>query len=238
MLQIRDLIKYQICWEKKGIAHLWHDNWTGVRNIYSIGEKKLWLDDRYQQVHDLVIERELNVQSVNDIITLEVPNHIFDKIRPPRDGEEKDIPWWMLKASGKFTIKPAWQYIRHKEQPNKIRRYEWKSCISKLHSSCGGYENSKRPWIIKLKNSVMKDHQDIGISQILHMIHYFIYFSTQKLLIWFDLIFLLLQVWIFKVEYEWSNNKVVGSISVAKNEIILSWYAKHQCMETVETKKQ
>lgn len=39
-------------------------------------------------MHDLVIGEELNIQLVNGIISLKIINNIFDKIKPPRKGEE------------------------------------------------------------------------------------------------------------------------------------------------------
>ncbi|WMV24703.1 hypothetical protein MTR67_018088 [Solanum verrucosum] len=126
MLQARDHIEHQIWWQtKNGSAHLWHDNWTGLGDLYSISDKSYEWDDRYQQVKDIKREGEWVEQLMEEIFPVEVANFIKDNIRPPRDTEENDKPAWMLETSGKFSVKSAWSYIRHKEQPSQIINDLW-----------------------------------------------------------------------------------------------------------------
>lgn len=55
----------------------------------------------------------------------DIVNHIISKVKAPADENGKDRPWWMLEAKGNFIVRSAWQYTRHKEQPNKIMKDVW-----------------------------------------------------------------------------------------------------------------
>ncbi|KAH0706080.1 hypothetical protein KY285_012246 [Solanum tuberosum] len=57
---------------------------------------------------------------MQEIFPTEVANFIKEKIRPPREGNDTDKPTWMLASNGKFSVKSAWEYVRHKEQPSQI----------------------------------------------------------------------------------------------------------------------
>ncbi|KAH0777413.1 hypothetical protein KY290_008824 [Solanum tuberosum] len=126
MLQARDLIEHQILWRmKKGSVSVWHDNWTGLGDLYTItGEDFEW-DDSYTKVEELTNQGKWNVEMLKDILPLELAEYIIQHIHPPTGKEEKDTPCWMLDSGGSFTVKTSWQYIRHKEEPNKIYKWIW-----------------------------------------------------------------------------------------------------------------
>lgn len=44
---------------------------------------------------------------------------------PPRGRVETDKPVWMLDTKGSFSVKTTWNYIRHREEPNKIYKWIW-----------------------------------------------------------------------------------------------------------------
>lgn len=44
--------------------------------------------------------------------------HILHKVRPPEDLLENNKAIWIVYARGKFTVKPAWQYVRQREIVN------------------------------------------------------------------------------------------------------------------------
>ncbi|XP_059306340.1 uncharacterized protein LOC132057756 [Lycium ferocissimum] len=50
--------------------------------------------------------------------------HIKDNIKVP-DGEEDDEPCWMLETNGKFSVKSAWEFLRHKESKQTSYRLMW-----------------------------------------------------------------------------------------------------------------
>jgi len=126
MLQARDHIEHQIWWQtKNGSAHLWYDNWTGLGDLYSTSEKSYEWDERYQQVKDIKKEGEWDEQLMQEIFPTEVANFIKEKIRPPREGNDTDKPTWMLASNGKFSVKSAWEYVRHKELPSQILGDLW-----------------------------------------------------------------------------------------------------------------
>ncbi|KAH0777307.1 hypothetical protein KY290_008718 [Solanum tuberosum] len=59
------------------------------------------------------------------IIPTELVEYIIGNIKPPRGRNEEDIPCWMLENKGNFSVKTAWNYIRHKEEPNRIHKWIW-----------------------------------------------------------------------------------------------------------------
>ncbi|XP_049356319.1 uncharacterized protein LOC125820939 [Solanum verrucosum] len=119
MLQARDLIEHQILWQiRKGSTSFWHDNWTGLGDLYTnTGENFEW-DDNYKMVDQVVHQGEWDVQTLMSIIPAELVEYIISIIKPPRGRNEEDIPCWMLETKGNFSVKTAWNYIRHKEEPN------------------------------------------------------------------------------------------------------------------------
>ncbi|WMV60306.1 hypothetical protein MTR67_053691 [Solanum verrucosum] len=126
MLQARELVEHQILWQiRRGSSPLWHDNWTGLGDLYTItGEDFEW-DNRYENIDDITNGDEWNEEVVREILPTEVAEHIICNIKPPRGRNENDKPCWMLETKGIFSVKSAWDYIRQKEEPNRIYKRIW-----------------------------------------------------------------------------------------------------------------
>lgn len=93
MLQARYLIEHQILWQtRKGNSNIWCDNWTTLRELYSISEECRDWDDRYQQVSDLVREGSWTVELIKEIFSEEIDIHSLEKIKSPRHADEEDRP--------------------------------------------------------------------------------------------------------------------------------------------------
>ncbi|WMV49196.1 hypothetical protein MTR67_042581, partial [Solanum verrucosum] len=110
---------------RNGSASLWHDNWTGMGDLYTITGDDFEWDETYVKVADLAIQGEWNVDILNDILPSDLVEHILCHIKPPKERCTEDKPCWMLESRGAFTVKTAWNYIRHKEDPNRIYRWIW-----------------------------------------------------------------------------------------------------------------
>ncbi|XP_060170736.1 uncharacterized protein LOC132601678 [Lycium barbarum] len=63
---------------------------------------------------------------VNGTVTLdqELAQHIKDNIKVP-DEEEDNEPCWMLETNGRFSVKSAWEFIRHRESKQTNYRFMW-----------------------------------------------------------------------------------------------------------------
>ncbi|KAH0651011.1 hypothetical protein KY284_030923 [Solanum tuberosum] len=69
MLQARELIAHQILWQtRNGSSSLWHDNWTGLGDLYTITGDDFEWDETYVKVADLATQEEWNVDILNDIL--------------------------------------------------------------------------------------------------------------------------------------------------------------------------
>ncbi|KAG5582052.1 hypothetical protein H5410_052679 [Solanum commersonii] len=67
MLQARDLVEHQILWQTmNGSASLWHDNWIGIGNLYTIAGDNFAWDDRYEKVMELANQRATGVRYENN----------------------------------------------------------------------------------------------------------------------------------------------------------------------------
>ncbi|KAH0716077.1 hypothetical protein KY284_008982 [Solanum tuberosum] len=126
MLQARELVEHQILWHiRRGSSSLCHDNWTGLGDLYTItGEDFEW-DNRYENIEDITNGGEWNEEVVREILPTELAEHIICNIKPPRGRKENDKPCWMLETKGIFSVKSAWNYIRQKEEPNRIYKRIW-----------------------------------------------------------------------------------------------------------------
>ncbi|KAH0745167.1 hypothetical protein KY285_006824 [Solanum tuberosum] len=126
MLQARELVEHQILWHiRRGSSSLWHDNWTGLGDLYTIAGEDFEWDNRYENIEDITNGGEWNEEVVREILPTELAEHIICNIKPPRGRKENDKPCWMLETKGIFSVKSAWNYIRQKEEPNRIYKRIW-----------------------------------------------------------------------------------------------------------------
>ncbi|KAK4717545.1 hypothetical protein R3W88_015883 [Solanum pinnatisectum] len=68
-------------------------------------------------------KEEWDVQTLMAIIATKLVEYIIGNIKRPKGRNEEDIPCWMLETKGNFSVKTAWNYIRHREEPN--RTHKW-----------------------------------------------------------------------------------------------------------------
>ncbi|XP_049381353.1 uncharacterized protein LOC125845907 [Solanum stenotomum] len=94
-------------------------------DLYTISGDDFEWDETYVKVPDLAIQGEWNVDILNDILPSDLVEHILCHIKPPKERCTEDKPCWMLESRGAFTVKTTWNYIRHKEDPNRIYRWIW-----------------------------------------------------------------------------------------------------------------
>ncbi|KAH0704871.1 hypothetical protein KY289_009947 [Solanum tuberosum] len=126
MLQARDLIEHQILWKmERGSVSVWHDNWTGLGDLYTITREEFQCDDTYKTVRDLTRQGEWDTEVLHEILPQELVNHILQNIHPPKEEATMDKPCWMPETRGSFSVKSAWHYIRHKAEENKIYKWMW-----------------------------------------------------------------------------------------------------------------
>ncbi|KAK4719880.1 hypothetical protein R3W88_018218 [Solanum pinnatisectum] len=86
MLQARELIEHQIVWQtRNGSASLWHDNWTGLGDLYTITRDDFKWDETYVKVADLATQGEWNVDILNDILPSDLVERILCHIKPPKE---------------------------------------------------------------------------------------------------------------------------------------------------------
>ncbi|WMV37581.1 hypothetical protein MTR67_030966 [Solanum verrucosum] len=51
--------------------------------------------------------------------------HVSQLLRNSEDEEQWDKPWWMLNATGKFTIGSAWEFLRDKDEACLNCKHSW-----------------------------------------------------------------------------------------------------------------
>ncbi|KAG5618043.1 hypothetical protein H5410_017867 [Solanum commersonii] len=101
MLQAKDLIEHQILWHtNKGSTSVWHDNWIGRGDLYTItGEDFAW-DDTYKEIVELTQEGKWNEDMLKEILPQVLVHHILQNIQTPRSEARTDVPCWMLEQRG------------------------------------------------------------------------------------------------------------------------------------------
>lgn len=136
MLQARDLIEHQIGWKvKEGEVSIWHDNWTGLGDLYSIVEDNWNWESNEWKVADWASNGEWNVQKIKGTLKEDMVDCIVKHIKSPKSSNGLDKPYWMLDSTGVFTVKTAWEYIRNKGEKIKFSNgYGPKEFLLKWHS--------------------------------------------------------------------------------------------------------
>lgn len=105
MLQMRDLIEHQIWWQvRSGNAHFWHDNWTGLGELYHVTGHDHWCYESITQIFEVVETDNWNEELLGDILLGEIADHLLDCIEPSNADDLNDKPWWQLKSKGQFSV--------------------------------------------------------------------------------------------------------------------------------------
>lgn len=61
-----------------------------------------------------------NEEWMNKLCTEEIVKHIIHKVRPAKQPSKKYKEIWSVEERKKLTVKLAWQYVRHREEPNEF----------------------------------------------------------------------------------------------------------------------
>jgi len=93
MIQARDLIEHQILWQaRKGSSLVWHDNWTGLGDLYTITGDNFEWDDNYERIAELATNGEWEVAILKEFFPMELVDHIISCIKSPNGVDEQDKP--------------------------------------------------------------------------------------------------------------------------------------------------
>ncbi|XP_060210613.1 uncharacterized protein LOC132637558 [Lycium barbarum] len=120
MVNIRDAVEPQIFWYlRNGTSSFWYENWTRLGALYYIipdaaREEKI-------EVRQFVQNGEWNMEVTLD---QELAQHIKENIKVPVE-EEDDEPCWMLETNGRFSVKSAWEFLRHRESKKTRYKFMW-----------------------------------------------------------------------------------------------------------------
>nr|XP_016480745.1 PREDICTED: uncharacterized protein LOC107801860 [Nicotiana tabacum] len=66
-----------------------------------------------------------NVEKSMEILPEEFVVHILEKIKPPIMENTLDVPYWMLKTRGNFSVKSVWEYLRRRNDPTLAYKVIW-----------------------------------------------------------------------------------------------------------------
>ncbi|XP_019240115.1 PREDICTED: uncharacterized protein LOC109220106 [Nicotiana attenuata] len=126
MLECRDLIEHQIFWKlRMGSALFWYDNWTELGALYFQLPPNFAIDEDIQNVNELTQDRRWNVERIHEVLPADLAQHIVQNIKPPRENNELDKPFWMLETKGNFSVKSAWDYLRRRNNPSIAYKKIW-----------------------------------------------------------------------------------------------------------------
>ncbi|XP_019234932.1 PREDICTED: uncharacterized protein LOC109215344 [Nicotiana attenuata] len=76
-------------------------------------------------MYDVVEEGAWNVDRLLEVLPEEYALHIVETIKPPPKHDVLDVPYWMLKTRGYFSIKTAWEYLRRRDEPRAAYKMIW-----------------------------------------------------------------------------------------------------------------
>ncbi|KAK6786237.1 hypothetical protein RDI58_014762 [Solanum bulbocastanum] len=100
-------------------------NYLGLGDLYTIIGEELEWSIIYEKIEDITSRGEWNEEVIHELLPTELAEHIISNIKPPRGRIETAKPCWMLDTKGIFSVKSAWNYVRHKEEPNQIYKRIW-----------------------------------------------------------------------------------------------------------------
>ncbi|XP_060200489.1 uncharacterized protein LOC132628743 [Lycium barbarum] len=76
------------------------------------------------EVRQFVQNGEWNMELLTVTLDQELAQHIKENIKVPVE-EEDDEPCWMLETNGKFSVKSAWEFLRHRESKQISYKFMW-----------------------------------------------------------------------------------------------------------------
>nr|ANJ02814.1 reverse transcriptase with zinc-finger domain [Solanum demissum] len=79
--------------------------------------------DEEVEVKQFITNGYWNVQKLQEVLSVDMVQHILDNISPQLVNVDNDTSWWMGNSNGKFTVKSAWNELRRKKE--KIQDYIW-----------------------------------------------------------------------------------------------------------------
>ncbi|XP_060216645.1 uncharacterized protein LOC132644105 [Lycium barbarum] len=100
---------------ERGGSHTWkkmYENWTRLGALYYIIPDTAREEEI--EVRQFVKKGEWNMELLTSTLDQELAQHIKENIKVPVE-EEDDEPSWMLETNGRFSVKSAWEFLRHRE---------------------------------------------------------------------------------------------------------------------------
>ncbi|WMV13941.1 hypothetical protein MTR67_007326 [Solanum verrucosum] len=128
MIQIREEVEHNIWWQvKAGEASFWFDNWTKQGALYYLEEQNHGEEEI--EVKQFIQERRWNKGKLNQYVSEEMVQYITENISPVLIETGKDKAWWMGSTTGNFTVKSAWDLLRHRRDEREILKFIWNKGI-------------------------------------------------------------------------------------------------------------
>lgn len=126
MIKCRDEIEKDIWWlVKQGNSYFWLDNWTGLGALCHIIPTDFAYDKTIVLVKETTEEGQWHEQTLRRILPQGLAEHILKKVNPPREEDGPDRPYWKQEPRGKFTVGSAFQFLRQRQESNKIYKLIW-----------------------------------------------------------------------------------------------------------------
>lgn len=123
MIMVRDLVEHHIWWQvRNGNSSFWYDNWTTLGALINITTDGVHEEIEVKEFAD---ENGWNRDKLTQILSHEVVSHIIQNIPCLIETEIIDNSWWMEETNGKFTVKSAWNYIRHRGANEQLFNNMW-----------------------------------------------------------------------------------------------------------------
>lgn len=83
-----------------------------------------------EDVKELIHEGRWDMDKIKELLTEEIGAHIQKNISLIEESEKWDKPWWMLNATGNFTVASAWEIMRQTKVKQDCYQYIWSKGIS------------------------------------------------------------------------------------------------------------
>lgn len=101
----------------KGSVNIWHDNWTRLGDLYTVDGEKYEAGMRHaEHAHNELWNKQL----LQRYFAREVIEQIMKNVKSLNEERGIDKPCYMLESRKNFPVKSAWQYMKHKENTNRI----------------------------------------------------------------------------------------------------------------------